>query len=236
MVRRRFRSDIFVYLFLILQACFWYYTKDSKPELQVVPEVPGQATVKALSFGDEEFYFRVLALELQNMGDTYGRGTALKHYNYKKLSGWFYLLDSLDNVSSFVPALASYYFSQTQNKPDVRYVVDYLWDHSSPNPSRDWWWLMQAVYLTNHVLDDKQRALKISYKLAEARGKDIPLWVRQWPAFMHEQLGEKEEALLIIKNILETEQTISPSERKFMNYFINERLGKMIDESGKNPH
>jgi hypothetical protein len=233
MTKLRFRTDYLVILFLLLQGIFWYKTNLIKPEMMIVPNVPGEATVKALSFGDEQLYFRVLALELQNMGDTYGRFTALKNYNYKKLAQWFTLMDSLDSQSNFIPSLASYYFSQTQNKPDVRYIVDYLDMHGSRDPAKKWWWLSQAVYLSNHVLNDKARALEISMKLAKAPGKDIPLWARQMPAFIHEQLGEKDEALVIIQSIMQNEKNISDSELNFMHYFIKDRLNKILDETPK---
>jgi hypothetical protein len=214
MTKLRFRTDYLVILFLLLQGIFWYKTNLIKPEMMIVPNVPGEATVKALSFGDEQL-------------------TALKNYNYKKLAQWFTLMDSLDSQSNFIPSLASYYFSQTQNKPDVRYIVDYLDMHGSRDPAKKWWWLSQAVYLSNHVLNDKARALEISMKLAKAPGKDIPLWARQMPAFIHEQLGEKDEALVIIQSIMQNEKNISDSELNFMHYFIKDRLNKILDETPK---
>jgi len=49
-----------------------------RPSLTIVPDAPGEATVKALSLGDdEEALFRLLALNVQNAGATYGRSTAL---------------------------------------------------------------------------------------------------------------------------------------------------------------
>ena len=112
-------SSIFL-LFLALQFAFWSQARHVKPDLSLVPDVPGKQAVKALSFGDEGFYFRVLALDIQNAGDTYGRFTALRFYDFNKLYQWFNLLDTLDNRSNMMPAMASYYFSQTQNTADVR--------------------------------------------------------------------------------------------------------------------
>jgi hypothetical protein len=225
-------TNLALVFFTCLQLFFWYNTKKIKPELGIVPEVPGEMAVKANSLGDEELYFRMLALEIQNAGDSFGRFTALKQYNYQKLSDWFFLLDKLDNKSNFVPAIASYYYSQTQHTPDVRYIVNYLDKHYDHDPAEKWWWLSQAVYLANNKLHDKRLALKLAYKLAATPGK-APIWAREMPAFIHEQLGEKEQAYIIVKNLLDNMDDLKPEEIRFMHYFIKERVEKMIEGEPK---
>ena len=231
-MRCRFQTDLLLYVSLILQIGLWFITSDIKPNLGILPEVPSQASIKAISLGDDAFYFRSFAYQIQNAGDSFGRFTALKEYNYAKLYQWLLLLDSLDSRSNFVPALAGYYFSQTQNTPDVRYIVDYLDQHAIKDLHNKWWWMSQAVYLANHKLKDRELALKLAYKLASTPRDDIPLWVKQMPAFIHEQLGEKEQAIYIIKNILENIDSIDQGELNFMHYFVTERLEKLIEEEG----
>jgi hypothetical protein len=213
----------------LIQIVFWYKTHDIRPAMDIVSEVPGEMAVKANSLGDEELYFRILALEIQNSGDTFGRFTALKLYDYKKLSAWFYLLDKLDDKSNFLPSIASYYYSQTQHTPDVKYIVDYLEFHSMKDLANKWWWLSQAVYLANFKLKDNQRALELANKLAQTPGK-IPMWARQMPAFIHEKLGEKEQAYIIIKNLLDNTKDLTKEELNFMNYFIKDRLKIMLSK------
>lgn len=220
------------FLITIIQIFFWYSTHHIKPEMHIVPDVPGELAVKATSLGDEELYFRILAMELQNAGDSFGRFTALKLYDYKKLSQWFYLLDTLDNKSNFVPSIAAYYYSNTQNIPDVIYVVNYLDYHSSKDMKEKWWWMSQAVYLANFKLKDQKLALKLAYKLSKTPGK-IPAWARQMPAFIHEKLGEKDQAIKIIKEFLDNEKDLTPEELNFVHYFIKDRLEMVLDEKIK---
>lgn len=225
------KTDLVFYLFLVLQVTLSFQVLSKvTPVLEIVPNPPSALTVKALSFGDEQFYFRTLAFDLQNLGDTFGRFTALKHYDYKKLYGWWTALDALDPRSHFVPTLTSYYFSQSQNTPDVRYVVDYLDQHASRDLYHKWWWMGQAVYLANHKLEDRERALALSYKLASTPRDDIPAWTKQMPAFILEQLGEDEEALIIMKDLLDKAEKdeIDPGEFNFMQYFVRDRLHKML--------
>lgn len=220
-----FRKYAWLGFFALLQVGFWVETRHKLPEMGIVPEVPGRTAVKALSFGDEEFYFRLLGLDIQNAGDTFGRFTELYKYDFRKLYAWFKLLDSLDQQSDYMPFLASYYFSQTQNVPDVRYVVDYLYEHSQSDPSKNYWWLSQAAYLAEHKLKDQDLALKVASPLEHA--DTAPYWARQLPAFVHERRGEMDDALRIIQNIEENSENIPPSELKFMTYFVKERIKKL---------
>lgn len=218
-------------LMLGLQGAFWFKTRDIMPEMKVVPDVPGEATVKALSLGDEQAFFRLLGLNVQNAGDTFGRFTALYKYDFNRLYHWFKLLDSLDNRSDYVPTMATYYFSQTQHRPDVRYIVDYLVEHADGRVKQKWWWVVQAVYLANHKLADKDRALEIANMLKGTTG--IPLWAQQMPAFMHEQRGEMGEAAAIIESILKDEKNFTQGELNFMYYFLKDRTNQLEKYKGQ---
>lgn len=220
------KSTIALFVILLgLQGGFWYQTHRIIPDMTIVPNVPGKEAVKAISLGDEQAFFRLLALQLQNFGDTFGRFTALHKYDFDKLSRWFRLLDSLDNTSNYIPSMATYYFSQTQNKKDVRYIVDYLVDHSKGRVETKWWWVVQAVYLSMHKLEDNDLALDVVKPLEQA--KDVPIWVKQLPAFVFEKRGEMDSALQIIDGILKNSDQLSEGELNFMRYFAEERLHKL---------
>lgn len=210
---------------LSMQIAFWYKTREILPDMSIVPDVPGQETVQALSLGDEQFFFRLLGLQIQNAGDTFGRFTALYKYDYNKLYHWFRLLDTLDNKSNYIPAMATYYFSQTQHTEDVKYIVDYLVEYVSDRVEMKWWWLVQAIYLANHKLEDKDLALKIANSLSA--DKNIPVWVKQMPAFIYEQKGEFDSALKIIDQVVAHSDSLKQGDINFINTFVKERLGKL---------
>jgi len=216
--------------FAVLQLVFWQQTKDIKPDLSVVPEVPGRTAVHALAFGDNQFFFRVLAFQLQNAGDTYGRFTALRYYDFNKLYLWFNLLDSLDPHSNMIPALATYYFSQTQNTADVRYIVDYLYAHATRDVPHKWWWLLQSIYLAMHKLNDMDLALKVSQPMVNP---EVPAFAQQMAAVVHEKRGEMEDALHVMEIIKDNAKDIKDADLKYMTYFVEERLKKLEDLEGK---
>ena len=215
--------------FVSLQVGYWYKTSDIQPDMAIVPDVPGREAMRALTFGDDEFYFRSMAFTLQNAGDTYGRFTALRYYDFNKLYHWFMLLDELDSKSNMVPAMASYYFSQTQNTADVRYVVDYLYAHAMHDVPHKWWWLLQSIYLSMHKLGDMDLAIKVAKPL---QNESVPVWAREMTAVVYEKRGEMDDALRIMETIKANVKDIPDSDLKYMTYFVEERLKKM-DKSKK---
>lgn len=216
-------------LFMLLQLGFWYKTRDIQPDMGIVPEVPGRETLHALAFGDNEFYFRVTAFTLQNAGDSFGRFTSLRYYDFNKLYHWFTLMDELDSRSNMIPSMATYYYAQTQNTPDVRYVVDYLYEHSVKDVEHKWWWLLQSIYLASHKLNDLDLALKVAKPLQNDK---VPVWAREMTAVVHEKRGEMEDALGIMEAIRDNVENIPQADLNYMTYFVKERLGK-LEESQK---
>ncbi len=208
----------------------WQGTRFIKPDLGVVPDVPKDSTVKALSFGDEQFYFRAAAFQIQNAGDTFGRSTSLKDYDYSKLYKWWMILDGLDSKSDFTPSMVSYYYGASRkHKEHMPFVVDYLEQHADKDPAKKWWWYSQAIYHVKHKLKDKERALKIAKKMAAIpENAQMAIWGWQMEAFILEDMGEYKEACKIILNLLDTHENLKEGEINFMMHFVNERISAMV--------
>ncbi len=224
----------FLIIIFICQSIFWYKTETIKPKLDIVPDLPSKYSAEALSFGDKEFYFRTKAMRIQNAGDTFGRVTPLKNYDYEKLYNWFSFLDSINSKSNYIPSLASYYYSNSQNDLDNVYIVKYLEERYDLNPSENWWWMYQAIFLSAFKLKDKDLALRLSYKLRNTSGDESPIWTKQMAAIIHGKFGENCEALRVINEILndyENERiNVKDEEINFMLYFIGNKIKNMKKE------
>ena len=229
-----YSHKIFFWLFIatfICQILFWKKTENIKPQFDIVPPAPSKYLISAISLGDNEFLFRILATRLQNSGDVFAGFLALKDYDYLRIYQWMTALDTLNNKSNLVPALASYYYAQTQNKPDTIYLVNYLDEHSSKDIDANWWWMWQASYIAKNTLKDNDRALELAYKLSKNKAENAPIWTRELPAFLHEEMGDGCLAFGVITKLIKEsdsgERQIKPEEMNFMRYFINERLAKL---------
>ena len=235
---------IFLFLFLSALVCqlfFWKKTENVKPSFDIVPPAPNKYFTSAASLGDNEFLFYVLATRFQNSGDVFAGFAPLKKYDYSRLYDWMKRLDELNSKSHLVPALASYYYAQTQTKSDTRYIVDYLDEHITPeNIKEKWWWLVQAIYISKDYLGDKERAVKLAYKLGNGYVEGVmPVWALQMPAFISKDVGDGCSAFFIIKNLLDEAESgkrkFTANDMNFMRQFINERLSS-LKKLKFNPH
>ncbi len=238
---------LLIFLLLAAQIVFWYGipgsseektiwrgTRTIKPNLGVVPDLHTDKMASVVSLGDDQFYFRTMGLRIQNAGDSFGRVTPLKDYDYSKLYKWWSLLDRMDKVSNFVPSMVAYYYGATQNTEDhIPFVADYLEQHADHDPSKKWWWYTQAVYHAKHKLNDMERSLRIAQKLRDVPPEiKMPVWARQMKAFILEDMGEYAEACQIIIDVMDNYDDLTEGEINFMMHFIEERVRAMKDYKG----
>lgn len=231
-----YSHKIFFWLFVVtflLQIFFWKQTENIKAKFDIIPPAPSKYLVSAASLGDKEFLFRILATRLQNSGDIFAGFISLKNYDYLRIYQWITTLDTLNEKSNFVPSLAAYYYSQTQNVSDIKYIVNYLDEHASKNVDKNWWWFFQAIYLARNKLQDMNRSLELAYKLSSNNDKNAPIWTKQMPAFIHEEMGDGCMAFKVIEQILKENEsgteTLKPEDIDFMRFFIKERLKHLQD-------
>ncbi len=225
-----YSHKIFFWLFIAMFGCqifFWKQTEKVSGEFEIIPPAPNQYLVSALALGDEEFLFRIMAMRLQSSGDIFAGFVALKDYDYSRIYQWMKMLDTLNNQSRMIPSLAAYYYSEAPNKDNLKYVIDYLEEHSLQNLDYNWWWLFQAIYIAKKI-GDYDRALELSYKLAQNNAKDAPIWTKQMPSFISEEMGEGCVAFGVISKLIAESESgqrqFSADEVNFMRFFINKRL------------
>lgn len=212
---------------LALGFVFWLGSSDLYAKWEGVPPVPTREGAIMMALGDPEFAYRLDAIELQNLGDSGGRLTPIKDYEYDKLGKWFWLLHGLDPASDHVPMLAAYYFGGTRVPKDVKVVVDYLSIVGQNPVGSKWRWLAQAVFLARHRLNNADLALDLAYKLSKMQLVDdtMPAWARQMPAFVLMEKGDREDAKKLVENLLYSSLHFHPNEVNFMAAYLTEELG-----------
>ena len=235
-------------IYLLCLLCLLYiqhivYNKYSrvKPQLEIVPASFSKKTMKAFMFGDEEFYFRIKGLKVQNMGDTYARFSPLKDYDYKKLYDWFNNLDELDKKSNYLVAMSAYYFSQTQNVSDRIYPILFLEKYAKRDLEHKWWWMYQAMFLSKFSLKDRDLTVRLTKYLTEHMPSTAPMWLKQLSSLYLFDAGEDCESIRVFFGILDEYNKILAEKRQFtkreqeqlnfMSFFI-----KKMNEDIKTKH
>jgi hypothetical protein len=210
-----------------LNFLLWMASSDIYARWEGVPPVPTHDGALMMTLGDAQFSYRFGAITLQNLGDNGGQTTPLKDYNYEKLGKWFWLLNELDPASNHVPMLAAYYFGATRTPQDVKILVDYLGKIGQNPYGNKWRWLVQAIFMARHRMNDLHTSLDLAYKLSKMQpiGDTLPEWARQMPAFVLQQQGDRQAARKIVEDLLTSSQHFHPNEVNFMKAYLVEQLG-----------
>ncbi len=143
--RNIFYIQVFIAISLALNILFWFSVRDVRAKWGNVPPAPDMKYAASMGLGDRSFAYRSNGIMIQNLGDTGGRTTPLKDYDYNALADWFFLQNALDPHSNYVPYLAGYYFSALQEPEKYYPVLDYLEKVGSQDDGKRWRWLAQAV-------------------------------------------------------------------------------------------
>jgi len=190
-----------LYLLALAHGVFAWNIRGLRPELDILGPPPSSAVRQAVSFGDAQVLYRFWALDLQNAGDTGGRATPMRDYNYDYVLGWLTALRELDGRGQFHLFLAAHYFSQTPNLDDVRRIVEFIRVDAAKNPNEKWYWLTQAIATAQLRLNDLPYALSLSLELAGYDPPSAPRWVLMFPAVLLEKMGRFVEAKTAIERV-----------------------------------
>jgi hypothetical protein len=206
--RRNYIIYLLFFLALIGNIGLWFHSHYLQSRWDNVPPVPSKAGARALGLGDSQFAYRATGIMLQNIGNTAAHYEPLKDYDYGKVGQWLFLADDLDPRSDFVPNLAAYYFSATQNPKQLPPIVDYLALAGSRDngTGEKWRWLAQAVYLARWREGDMKRSLELAQELAAKYRPGRPLWIKQMPVFVMTAAGDKKSAYQLMLAILKEEE------------------------------
>lgn len=225
-----------LFISIVIQCIFYKYIRETRPYIAIVPTPPSINTLKAMSFGDDGFYFRLQAYKIQNMGDTFGRNTPLDKYDYSKLYYWLKFIDLFDTKSNYLTSLAAYYFSSTQEPKDTIHLIKFLEEHADYDLKTNWWWLYQATYIAKYIYRDNEMAIKLARKMKDTSPKDAPLWSKRMEGIFLAQNDQSCEALRVMSEILneyDTQENITEQKIKelnYMRYFIEKNTKKLMQE------
>lgn len=209
---------------LIATLIFWSYHHGITTQWYGVPSVPSQQSTKIKFLGDQQLAYRSLSLSIQNFGDTGGRTEPLRNFDYNAVINWFYLGQSLDKKSNYLPNLAAYYYGGIEDKTKLRPLIDYLADIGQTGEGEKWRWLAQAVFLARFKLEDQDLALNLAYKLAALEGENLPVWTDQMPAFVLTKVGEEKAALDIMTTIMATDRSLQQNDINYMCWYIEDKI------------
>lgn len=222
---RRWLCYLVCFAFFAAHCVLWIYSNPLRTSWANVPPPPTTFGASLTALGDQGLAYRTYSVMLQNLGDIGGRVTMFRDYDFDMVGRWFFLLDKLDPVSQYVPYLAAFYYGATEEKEQLRPVVDYLAAVGRRPGAQRWRWMGQAVFLARFRLDDLDLALKLSHELAALDEPGMPRWTKQMPAFVMNAQGDRAASYQLLLTMLREEaDQMQPAEVNFIIWYMCERL------------
>ena len=226
--------EALLFLAVIISVLSWFSVRHVQSRWTNVPPAPGKVSLVGSALGDQQLAYRMVGVMLQNLGDTGGRSTPLRNYDYAELSKWLHLTNELDTRSNFVPYLAAMYFGSVDVPENLPPLLEYL-HLMGQNPGGEHWrWLAHATYLARFQLNDLDLALKYARTLAAIPRDDMPAWTKQMPAFILNAKGNKEEALAVMVQIIKSGE--GKLEQSELNHTLEVICTRILDPAEAKGH
>lgn len=213
----------------------WLYARPMKVEWRNIPPPPSTFGAHATGLGDAQLSYRMIGFMLQNIAGADTRSQSLKSYNYADLKEWFFRGYHLDTRAVFIPALAAYYYGATTDPAQARYVIEFL-RVAGNDPARGRWrWLAHSIFLAQHKVKDLNLAYELAEILQRLNTAEKPAWADMMPAMIKNSKGEKEDAYIMLKTMLETSsESLDPTEiNNLVAYICEQNLTK--EQASKDP-
>jgi hypothetical protein len=178
---------------------------------------PTMRVTRVAALGEDVFAGYLVVLFLQNFNVPLGRATPLAAIDRRDIICWLDLATDLDPATGYPLLLAARHFAETGSPLQRRMMLDWVYKRFEERPNQRWPWLVHAVYVARHVLNDNPLA---EYYAAALRTRvtdaKAPSWVRQMDLLLHADLGEAVDAKVILGGLIAAGQIRSPAELKFL--------------------
>jgi hypothetical protein len=178
---------------------------------------PPVGLVRTASLGESVFAGYLVNLFLQDFNVPLGRVTPLAAIDRSALIRWLDLATELDPGTGYPLLLASRHFGETGTPAQRRTMLDWVYRRFEERPNDRWPWLVHALYVARHVLQDNSLAQYYAAALrTQVTDPSIPSWVRQMDVLLRADLGQTADARAILGGLIAAGQIRSPAELKFL--------------------
>lgn len=178
---------------------------------------PRLELARAASLGEDTFAGYLGVLYLQNFNVSLGRATPVAAMDRSAVIRWLDLATDLDADSRYPLLLAARHFAETGTPEQRRAMFDWVYQRFQERPNERWPWLVHALFAARHVLHDDALA-KVYAAALRTRVTDpkAPSWVAQMDLLLRADLGEAEDAQVILAGLIDAGQIRSPGELNFL--------------------
>src|SRR3990172_9501016 len=209
----------------------WQATRPPRVAQAVaLPAPPPLASLLLLSLGDHIALSKMLMLWLQAFDRQPGISIPYRALDYQTVIAWLDDILALDARGQYPLFAASRLYSEVPDAARQRMMLEFVYRKFLEDPDRRWPALAHAVYRAKHRFQALPLALRYARALTDhVTAANVPYWVRQMQAWVLEDMGELEDARILLGGLVDSGTIKDPHELMF----LRKRLQQLESASGK---
>jgi hypothetical protein len=153
-------------------------------------------------------------LQLFSLDEQPGVSLPFASLDYERLKGWMGAALDLDPDNRNLLVAATQVYSQVPDPDRQRKMLDFVHQQFLLAPASRWPFLAHAAFIARHGLKDMNLAM--SYARDLSRVDRAPAWARQMSVLLLADLGEKEQARVLLGGLLDSGAVKDPREIAFL--------------------
>jgi hypothetical protein len=195
-----------------------------------LPQPPPPNIARLLALGEPVAAGKLLMLYLQAFDYQAGTRVPYRNLDYDALARWLDLILGLDPAGQYPLMAAARIYAEVPDPARSRKMLDLVYRQYLADPNRRWPWLAHAAILAKHRLKDLPLALRYAAALEQhTTTSDAPLWVTQMVPFILADMGELEQARILIGGLIASGQVKDARDARMLDRrlkLIEERLAE----------
>jgi hypothetical protein len=191
-----------------------------------LPHPPSPGVARLLALGEPVAAAKLSMLYLQAFDYRTGSRVPYRNLDYDALVGWLDVILDLDPGGQYPLMAAARIYSEVPDPARTRRVLDLVYRQYFADPNRRWPWLAYGTLVAKHRLGDLPLALRYATALEQnTTTRDAPLWARQMVPFILADMGELEQARILIGGLIASGQVMDARDAELLR-----RRLRMLEE------
>jgi hypothetical protein len=197
-----------------------------------LPRPPSSQVLRLAALGEPIAAAKLLMLYIQAFDYRAGTRIPYRKLDYDTLIGWLTGILDLDPVGQYPLWSAARLYAVVPDKVRQRKMLDFIYREYFADPNRRWPWLAQATVIAKHELKDLPLARKYAVALQQhTTNPNAPLWVKQMVPFILEDMGELEQARILIGGLLASGQVKDERDAALLKRRLDELEARLKAQS-----
>jgi hypothetical protein len=193
-----------------------------------LPYPPSSQVLRLAALGEPIAAAKLLMLYIQAFDYRAGTYIPYRKLDYDALIGWLGRILDLDPTGQYPLWSAARLYAEVPDPERQRKMLDFIYQEYLRDPNRRWPWLAQATVIAKHELKDLPLARKYAVALQHnTTDPNAPLWVKQMEPFILEDMGELEQARILIGGLIASGQVKDRRDKELLQRRL-ERLEERL--------